>query len=78
MDANQSIHPRVSGGRTVHKKSNTCATPHNPMRGTLAKVTKRLHERQHGRDLSVEDLTRSANKNIDWSKAYRNPGSMKP
>jgi hypothetical protein len=40
--ANQSIHPRVKNGRTVHEKKNTA----HPTRRTT-KAQKRLHVRQH-------------------------------
>lgn len=75
----QGIHPRVVNGRTAFPKSNTCATPHNPLRGTLRKVVKAYNIRRHDRDMTVDRLTKSAtHKNIDWHKAFRAPGSMKP
>lgn len=76
--ANQSIHPRVVNGRTAHPKSNTCHHAHNPARGTLRKVLKRLHARRHDRDLTVDRITKSPGGLAYPDKAYRAPGSMKP
>ena len=72
----ESIHPRVQNGQTVHPKVNTCEPHKNPLRGTLRKITKKLQDRWHGRDISVESLKKGGNSQIDWEKAYKRPGSM--
>lgn len=74
----QSIHPRVVNGRALLPKVNTCHPPHPTLRGTLAKVTKRLNSRRHDRDMTVERIKNSSGGMAHPDLAYRAPGSMKP
>lgn len=63
-----SIHPRVSKGRTVHDKVNTC----RPYKGGghLAKIQKRLNARRNDHSATLERL------HIGDRLGFRTPGSM--
>lgn len=64
---NQSIHPRVVKGRTVHEKVNTCIGT-----GINAKAQKRLAARRLDHAATIRSLPSGAN-----PAAYTTPGSLK-
>ena len=72
----QSIHPRVIAGRTVHKKSNTCVPAADPYRGKLKKRVLNLERRRHARDIGISEV-KQRNTAFPWEAAFRIPGSMK-
>lgn len=68
MTCQNMVAEKGKNGKSMPKKRDgkgRCTKPaHNPLRGTLRKCTKRLHDRQHGMQTLAQ------------TPGYRKPGSM--
>lgn len=71
MNQDQSIHPRVVNGRTMHKKVNTCAKRNPNRKGRLAKASNALDIRRRDWNSTMSSLR------APTPGVYTQPGSMK-